>query len=117
MPNWTTHNYWCRRLGVSTRICKSVNGIIDNPKLFGHDWIRGNKGVFITDIIVFYNISGVDSIKTMILCGVLDYMYTLVTMMFPRDYILWRAMAWIRFCGAKHMIRNIRRKFMDDKNE
>jgi len=65
---------------------------------------------------MFYNISGIDGIKAMILHGVLDYMCTLVAMGFPKDEILWRAMAWIKFCGAKHMIRNIRRKFADDKN-
>lgn len=32
MPSWKLHEKWATRMGISEKICKEVNELIDNPK-------------------------------------------------------------------------------------
>jgi len=115
MPSWETHAYWCKQFGINPTIGRKTDQIIDDPKLIGHDWIRGNKSLFVAAVIFFYSVFGLDGVKAMLLHGILDYMCTLLREGFEKDEILWRNLAWVKFLGGKHKIQKIRKTFINNK--
>ena len=43
----------------------------------------------------------------MLLHGALDYADQLLRFRFSNEGVLWRIIAWIKFCGARHMVNSV----------
>ncbi len=109
MPSWRIHRYFANKIGIKPEISEEVDRIIDLEKEFkgykiGHDWIKGNIGRFVLAVELFYEEFGIDGVKAMLMHGALDYIDQLLKRNFSRKEILWRVLAWIKFCGARHVI-------------
>mgnify|MGYP000094188664 FL=1 len=112
MPSWKIHRYFANKIGIRPEISERVDRIIDLENEFkgykiGHDWVKGNMGRFVLATELFYEEFGIDGVKAMLMHGALDYIDQLLKRNFPRNEILWRALAWVKFCGARHVIRYI----------
>jgi len=99
-----------RRLGLSDEISEEVDRIIDlggevEGLKVSHDWIRGSIWRFVTAVWFFTKRFGAEGVKAMMLHGVLDYIASLLKMNYDDREILWRAIAWVKFTGAKHEMR------------
>jgi len=119
MPKWKVHRYFSNKLGIKRDIAEKVDRIIDFEKEFkgyriGHDWIKGNIGRFTLAIELFYKEFGMEGVKAMLLHGALDYADQLLKRGFSDEEILWRVVAWIKFCGASHIINSVS-KLAEDK--
>ena len=120
MPKWKVHRYFSNKLGISPDIAEKVDRIIDLEKEFkgykiGHDWIKGNIGKFTLAVELFYQEFGIDGVKAMLLHGALDYADQLLRCGFSDEEVLWRVIAWIKFCGASHMINRISKLARDKR--
>ena len=119
MPKWKVHRYFSNKLGINPKIAEKVDRIIDLEKEFkgyqiGHDWIKGNIGKFTLAVELFYQEFGIEGVRAMLLHGVLDYADQLLRHGFSDDEVLWRVVAWVKSCGAHHMINRIS-KMAEDK--
>jgi hypothetical protein len=113
MPNWNVHRFWSKKLGLKNEVSEEVDKIIDCREEFkgfkiGHDWIKGSIGRFVMAVELFYQEFGVEGVKAMMLHGVLDYMASLIEV-FDYEEVYWRALAWVKFAGAEHVIHYVSR--------
>lgn len=114
MPSWDVHRFWYRKLGINVAIVSKVDRLIDVEKKYrglviGHDQIKSSDVDFVTAVVLFYDDFGDDGVKAMMLHGILDYMHSLVNKGYHNGEIMWRVLAWLKFMGAKNVIRRISR--------
>jgi len=51
----------------------------------------------------------------MLLHGALDYADQLLRFRFLNEEVLWRIIAWIKFCGARHMVNSVSKLAKDKR--